>query len=85
MSSPDQWFKNNLNTPLVPNKVIFSAFGGGKLKCLGVSDAKLACNNMEIVKPVFLIDLEGPPLLGGSALANLNFVKIHAVRKGSAQ
>lgn len=46
---PKQWFKNNLNTTLNPTNVKFSAFGGKNLKCLGVFDAYLKCNNVEIV------------------------------------
>lgn len=44
---PKQWFRDNLNTPLNPTNVNFSAFDGGDLKCLGVFDAKLRCNNMD--------------------------------------
>ena len=76
---PKQWFRNNLNIPLNPTNVKFSAFGGGDLKCLGVFDAKLRCNKMEVMEPVYVIDVEGPPLLGRSALSTLNLVKIHAV------
>ena len=56
-----QWFRDNLNTPLNPTNVKFSAFGGGDLKCLGVFDAKLRCNDMEVMEPVYVIDVEGPP------------------------
>lgn len=58
---PKQWFRNNLNIPLSPTNVKFSAFGGGDLKCLGVFDAKLRCNKMEVMEPVYVIDVEGPP------------------------
>ena len=57
---PKQWFKNNLNIPLNPTNVKFSAFGGGNLNCLGVFDAKLKCNNREVMEPVYVIDVKGP-------------------------
>lgn len=76
---PKQWFKENVNSPLKQSDAKFSAFGGGQLKCLGTFDANLRCKNQEIVEPVFVIDVEGPPLLGRSAIQALNLVKIHAV------
>lgn len=42
----------------------------------------MRCKDQEIVEPVFVIDVEGPPLLGRSAIQALNLVKIHAVGEG---
>ena len=39
----------------------------------------MKCKNQEIVEPVFVIDVDGPPLLGRSAIQALNLVKIYAV------
>ena len=84
---PKQWFRDNLNTPLNPTNVKFSAFGGGDLKCLGVFDAKLRCNDMEVMEPVYVIDVGAPPPppLGRSALSTLNLVEVHAVGESSTQ
>ena len=76
--------------PLNPTNVKFSAFGGGDLKCLGVFDAKLRCNDMKVMEPVYVIDVdvEGappPPLLGRSALSTLNLVEVHAVGESPIQ
>lgn len=68
---PRQWFLDNLNTPLRPTSVKFSAFGGGNLKCLGVFNANLRCNNMQIVESVYVIDVEGPPCWEGVPLQAL--------------
>lgn len=38
--------------------------------------------NHEIVEPVFVIDVDGPPLLGRSAIQALTLVKIYAVGDG---
>ena len=87
---PKQRFRDNLNTPLNPTNVKFSAFGRGDLKCLGVFDAKLRCNDMEVMEPVYVIDVEAPPpppppLLGRNALSTLNLVEVHAVGESPTQ
>ena len=41
------------------------------------------CKNQEIVEPVFVIDVDGPPLMGRSAVQALNLVEIYAVDDGS--
>ena len=79
---PKQWYSENIAIPLTKSKVQFSVFGGGQLKCLGTFNAKLKCNAQEIMEPVFVIDVDGPPLLGRSAIQALNLVKIHAVGEG---
>ena len=38
--------------------------------------------NHDIVEPVFVIDVDGPPLLGRSAIQALTLVKIYAVGDG---
>ena len=42
----------------------------------------MRCKNQEIVESVFVIDVDGPALLGRSAIQALNLLTIHAVRKG---
>jgi len=81
---PKQWFKENINCPIRHSTAKFTAFGGGELKCLGTFDAKLGCKGQEIVEPVFVIDVDGPALLGRSAILALNLIKVHAVGEGPA-
>ena len=57
-------------------------FEGGELNCLGTFDANVKSKNQEIVEPVFVIDVDGPPLLGRSGIHALNLVKISAVGDG---
>ena len=42
----------------------------------------MKCENQEIVEPVFVIDVDGPLLLGRSAIQALNRMKICAVGHG---
>ena len=79
---PKNWFKENIDCPIRHSSAKFTAFGGGELKCLGTFDARLRCKNQEITEPVFVIDVDGPPLLGRSAIQAFNLVKIHAVGEG---
>ena len=74
-----RWFIDNIDSPLKQTNAKFSAFEGGELNCLGTFEANVKCKNQEIVEPVFVIDLDGPPLLARSAIQALNLVKIHAV------
>ena len=45
----------------------------------------MKCKNQEIVEPVFVIDVDGSPLLGRSAIQALNLVKIYAAGDGSSK
>ena len=42
----------------------------------------MKCKNQENVEPVFVIDVDGPLLLGRSAIQALNLEKIYAVGDG---
>lgn len=42
-------------------------------------DGKIRCNGQEVTEQVFVVDVDGPPLLGRSAIQALNLIKIHAV------
>ena len=81
---PKRWFRDNIDSPLKQSNAKFSAFGGTELSCLGTFEANVKCKNQEIVKPVFVIDVDGPPLLRMSAIHALNLVKIYAVVNGRA-
>ena len=60
------------------------AFEGEELNCLGTFEANVKSKNQEIVEPLFVIDVDvdGPPLLGRSAIRTLHLVKISAVGDG---
>ena len=79
---PKRWFRDNIDSPLKQSNAKVSAFGGGELNCLGTFEATVKCKNQEIVEPVFVIDVDGPPLMGRSAIQALNLVKIYAVGDG---
>ena len=76
---PKCWFRDNINSPLKQSNAKFLAFGGGELNCLVTFNANVKCKTQEIVEPVFVIDVDGPPLLGRSVIQALNLVKIYAV------
>ena len=59
-----------------------AAFQGGELNCLGTFEANVKRKNHEIVEPVFVIDVDEPPLLRRSAIQALTLVKIYAVGDG---
>mgnify|MGYP000483019806 FL=1 len=61
-----------MNSPLKQSNAKFLAFGGGELNCLVTFSANVKCKTQEIVEPVFVIDLDGPPLLARSAIQALN-------------
>ena len=46
--------------------------------------ANVKCKNQGIVESVFVIDVDGPPLLQRSATHTLNLIKIYAVCNGPA-
>ena len=72
---PKRWFRDNIDSPLKQSNAKFSAFGGGELNCLGTLEANVKCKNLEIVEQVFVIDVDGPQLLGRSAIQALNLTK----------
>ena len=65
---PERWFRDNIDSPLKQSNAKFSAFGGGERNCLGTFKANVKCKNQQIMEPVFVIDVDGPPLLGRSAI-----------------
>ena len=71
-----------MNSPLKQSNAKFLAFGGGELNCLVTFSANVKCKTQEIVEPVFVIDVDGPPLLRKSVIQALNLVKIYAVGDG---
>jgi len=76
---PKEWFEAEINSVLKESKVKFTVFGGGTITCLGTFDGKIRCNGQEVTEQVFVVDVDGPPLLGRSAIQALNLIKIHAV------
>ena len=76
---PKRWFRDNIDSPSKQSNAKSSEFGGGELKFLGTFEANVKCKNQKIVEPVFVIDVDGPPLLGRSAIQALNLVNIYAV------
>ena len=81
---PKRWFKDNIDSLLKQSNAKFSTFGGRELSCLGTFVANVKCKNQGIVESVFVIDVDGPPLLQRSATHALNLIKIYAVGNGPA-
>lgn len=54
-------------------------YTSGELKYLEMFDSKLKYKGQDIVEPVFVINVNGPSLLGRSANQALYLIKIHAV------